>query len=223
MRESNSLVIPGSVASVSLVFPMLLPMSSMWTGFLMFPCLTWCSSVHFPSVTSPGVSHYLDRLPGRRRNSPLNFFVSGSSAYSRSAAADGDVLLFHLDEHSSELNDAFSSSISETDSVDEELRDANRMSPSIPQTMGILGSEDFHRIDHEAGSANSFTGVVSPLSKFDLVLLRTVPVPTENHENISRSLPSTSSVLLAHRSVNDRELQSPGKSRLRGYNSDGDS
>lgn len=215
MRDNSSLVIPGFVASIKPVFPMLLPVSFMWTGFLMLPCLTWCSSVQLPSVTSPGVSNYLNRSPGPRRNSPLNIFVSGGSAYSRSAAADGDVPFFHLDENLSELN--------ETASVDEELTDANRMSPSITQTMGILGSEDFNRIDHEAGSAHSYTGVVSPLSKFDLVLLRTVPIPTENHESISRSLPSTSSVLLGHRSVIDRDPQSPSESRLRGYNSDGDS
>lgn len=189
---------------------------------LVFPSTCKCSSISAPCLPSKYFeSSYFDRIRNPGMYPSYSVPCSDTNDDTSSLELDG---FFAFDESAKDFLVGFRSAVSDAESVDDELREANRMSPSIPDMLGVWGSEDDPDFALTQNLANSFDPGVGAYRNLEFSVLRKLAshrmAESDNNDQLSRSLPSTSTV-----SINRRSMQhdSPGKSQLRGYNSDGDS
>jgi len=188
--------------------------------FLVLPNTCKCSSISAPCLPSKYFEgSYLNCIRNPEMYSSYSVPCSGTKDYTSSLELDG---FFPLDESAKDFRDGFRSAVSDADSVDYELREANRMSPSIQGMLGVWVSEDHPDFELTQNLANSFDPGAYRNLEFSVLrkLASHRMAESDNNDQLSRSLPSTSTVSIYRRSM---QHDSPGKSQLRGYNSDGDS
>jgi len=221
---SQSFLLNSSIHELD--FPMPVSTYIILSGLSVWPRESTASSISFPRSQSQNVHSYLfGSIRGSSVRAKFVPYLTEPSFIAIPRPEDDTSSTFDFSEIFGESQGVSRSSVSETGSVDEELRDANRLSPSILQNHEEPG--DIPRKDEEIRPMEFTEGVNIPaLSKLDLALLRAVPIPQiETHEvskQYSRSLPCASSTLMTLNRSDDLEIYMPAKSQYRGYNSDGE-